>query len=173
MFRSTTNMVQRSQAKVLDDLTCQLCGSEHENTMHALWYCKDILTVWESGFGWLRKDFPMVVSFSDLVSLVGEHSKRLELFASVAWSIWCRRNKMMQWIVFASWEDHGLYCLTSDLLGSKTLGLNVLELQFVMLANHDQNVLVFVLDLLKVCLYVKLESSVLQDLLCKSAWLDR
>ena len=51
-------------------------------------------------------------------------------------------------------------------LGSKTLGLNVLELQFVTLANHDQNVLVFVLDLLKVCFYVKLESSVLQDLLC-------
>ena len=54
-------------------------------------------------------------------------------------------------------------------LGSKILGLNVLELQFVMLENHYQNVLVFVLDLLKVCLYVKLESSVLQDLLCKSA----
>ena len=47
------------------------------------------------------------------------------------------------------------------LLGSKTLGLNVLELQFVMLANHDQNFLVYILDLLKVCLYVKLESSVL------------
>ena len=59
------------------------------------------------------------------------------------------------------------------MLVSKTLGLNVLELQFVMLTNHDQNVFVFVLDLLKVCLYVKLESSVLQDLLCKSAWLDR
>ena len=28
------------------------------------------------------------------------------------------------------------------LLDSKTLGLNVLEFQFVMLANHDQNVLV-------------------------------
>ena len=26
------------------------------------------------------------------------------------------------------------------LLGSKTLGLNVLELHFVMLTNHDQNV---------------------------------
>ena len=35
-----------------------------------------------------------------------------------------------------------------------------------------KTVLVFVLDLLKVCLYVKLELSVLQDLLCKSAWLD-
>ena len=59
------------------------------------------------------------------------------------------------------------------LLGSKTLSLNVLEIQFVILANHDQNVLVFILDLLKVYLYVKLESSVLQDLLCKSTWLDR
>ena len=27
------------------------------------------------------------------------------------------------------------------MLGSKNLGLNVLELHFVMLANHDQNVL--------------------------------
>ena len=60
-----------------------------------------------------------------------------------------------------------------SLLGSKTLGLNVLELQFVMLANHNQNVLVFVLDLLKVCLCVKLKSSVLQNLLVKFAWLDR
>ena len=60
---------------------------------------------------------------------------------------------------------HGLP--KGSLLGSKTLGLNVLELQFIMLANDDQNILVFVLDLLKVCLYVKLESSVLQDLLCK------
>ena len=59
------------------------------------------------------------------------------------------------------------------LLGSKTLGINVLELQFVILANHDQNVLVFILDLLKVCLYIKLESSVLQDILCKFARLDR
>ena len=59
------------------------------------------------------------------------------------------------------------------MLSSKTLGLNVLELQFLMLANHDQNILVFILDLLKVCFYVKLESSVLQDLLCKFAWLDR
>ena len=64
-------------------------------------------------------------------------------------------------------------CQRESLLGSKTLGLNVLELQFVMLANHNQNVLVFVLDLLKVYLYVKLESSVLQDLLCKYVWLDQ
>ena len=52
-------------------------------------------------------------------------------------------------------------CQRGSLLGSKSLGLNVLEHQFVMFANHDQNVLVFVLGLLKVCLSVKLELSVL------------
>ena len=33
-------------------------------------------------------------------------------------------------------------CQRGSLLGSKELGINVLELQFVMLPNHDQNVLV-------------------------------
>ena len=40
------------------------------------------------------------------------------------------------------------------MLGFKTLDLNVLELQFVMLANYDENVNL-VLDLLKVCVYYK------------------
>ena len=31
-------------------------------------------------------------------------------------------------------------CQKGSLLGSKTLGLNILELYFVMLANNDQNV---------------------------------
>ena len=45
------------------------------------------------------------------------------------------------------------------LLGSKELGTNVLELRFVMLANHDQNVLVLFRLAQSMCLYVKLESS--------------
>ena len=46
------------------------------------------------------------------------------------------------------------------MLGSKTLGLNVLEFLYVMLENHDQN-LESRIRLLKVCICVKLESSVL------------
>ena len=45
------------------------------------------------------------------------------------------------------------------LLGSKTLGLNVLELQFILLVNHDQNVLVLFRLAQSMWLYVKLESS--------------
>ena len=45
------------------------------------------------------------------------------------------------------------------MLGSKTLGLNVLELQFVMLANHDQNVLVLFRLAQSMWLCVRLELS--------------
>ena len=45
------------------------------------------------------------------------------------------------------------------MLGSKELGTNVLELYFVMLANHDQNVLVLFRLAQSICFYVKLESS--------------
>ena len=50
-------------------------------------------------------------------------------------------------------------CQKGSLLGSNTLGLNVLEHQFALLANHDQNVLVFFRLAQSMWLYVKLESS--------------
>ena len=59
------------------------------------------------------------------------------------------------------------------MLGFKTLGTNVLELQFVLCWQTMIKTFSLILDLLKVCLCVKLESSVLQDLLCKSAELDQ
>ena len=49
-------------------------------------------------------------------------------------------------------------CQKGSLLGSKELRTNVLELQCVMLANHDQNIQSR-FRLLKVCFCVKLESS--------------
>ena len=59
------------------------------------------------------------------------------------------------------------------LLGSKELGTNVLEIHFVMLANHDQNVLVLFKLAQSICFLYKVGIELLQDLLCKSAWLDR
>ena len=50
-------------------------------------------------------------------------------------------------------------CQRGSLLGSKELGTNVLELHFVMLANHDQNVLVLFRFAQSMCFYIKLESS--------------
>ena len=59
-------------------------------------------------------------------------------------------------------------CQRGNLLGSKTLGLNVLELQFVMLANHDQNVLVLFRLAQSICFLFKVGIELLQNLLCNS-----
>ena len=49
--------------KVVDVQTCQLCGSEHETMLHALWSCQNNLTVWESKV-WVGKEgLPTVDSF--------------------------------------------------------------------------------------------------------------
>ena len=59
------------------------------------------------------------------------------------------------------------------MLGSKELGTNVLELYFVMLANHDQNVLVLFRPAQIICFLCKVGIKLLEDLLCKSGWLDQ
>ena len=64
-------------------------------------------------------------------------------------------------------------CQRGSLLGSKTLGLNVLELHFVSLANYDQNVLVLFRLAQSICFLCKVRIELLQDLLCKFDWLDR
>ena len=59
------------------------------------------------------------------------------------------------------------------MLVSKELGTNELVLHFVMLANHDQNILVLFRLAQSICFLCKVGIELLQDLLCKSAWLDR
>ena len=59
------------------------------------------------------------------------------------------------------------------MLGSKTLGLNVLELQFVFYWQTMIKTYSLGLDLLKVCLFVKLESSDCRIYWTKSARLDQ
>ena len=63
-------------------------------------------------------------------------------------------------------------CQRGSLLGSKTLRSNLLELQCIMLANHDQN-LKSRFRLLKLCLCVKLELSNCKKLLFNSTRLNR
>ena len=60
-------------------------------------------------------------------------------------------------------------CQRGSLLGSKELGTNVLKLHFVMLANHDQNVLLLFRLAQSMCCLCKVGIELLQDLLCKFA----
>ena len=66
---------------------------------------------------------------------------------------------LIQSVSLSLWIESILFVIQFLLLDSKTLGLNVLELQFLMLANHDQNGLVLFRLAQNMWLYVKLESS--------------
>jgi len=79
---------------VLDDPTCPQCGTENESTLHALWGCNQLCLVWYKVFGWIFKDYLGVLQVTNLIALVGEHANQLELFATIAWFIWGRRNKV-------------------------------------------------------------------------------
>ena len=90
------------------------------------------------------------------------------------------RAMFLKWVVFYVNFEHFVkfvFCHRlpkgGGLLGSMKLVTNVLELHFVMLANHNQNVLVLFRLAQSMCFYVKLESSYCRNLLCKFAWLDR
>ena len=66
---------------------------------------------------------------------------------------------LIQSVSLSLWIESILFVIQFLLLDSKTLGLNVLELQFVMLANYDQNVLALFRLTQSMWLYVKLELS--------------
>ena len=94
------------------------------------------------------------------------------------WNLWCIWAIIYYWAIFALSILCCVMCFVTDcqrgsLLGSKTLGTNVLELQFVICWQTMVKTFSIGLGFLKVCLFVKLESSELQDLLTKSARLDR
>ena len=72
-----------------------------------------------------------------------------------------------------AYESRKLNDAEQKLLGSKILGLNVLEFQFVILANHNQNVLVLFRLAQSIYFLCKVGIELLQDLLCKSVLLNR
>ena len=75
--------------------------------------------------------------------------------------------------VAMTWRMRWLNRSIATILGSKTLGTKCVRISMCnVLANHDQN-LESRFRLLKLCLFVKLESSELQDLLAKSVRLNR
>ena len=61
---------------------------------YMLWECSQLRSVWDKVFGWIRKDYPSVSQVTDLVALVAEHTNQLDLFATIAWFMWGRRNKV-------------------------------------------------------------------------------
>lgn len=84
------NLVKR---KILDDDICQLC-QKTESTPHALWEGETIQSLWNKNFSWVDRSQSARASFGDLVTLIRVRPHLFDIFATIAWSLRCRRNKV-------------------------------------------------------------------------------
>lgn len=70
------------------------CAKAPESISYALWECEVIQPVWNHSFGWVDRNRMSQGSFCDLLNMTCDKPHLLELFATTAWSLWCRRNKL-------------------------------------------------------------------------------
>ena len=78
----------------MTDPTCDQCGEEDEDCLHALWGCHAVKHVWWD-FECCRKFISeKFVSFCDLFQgiLAQSNQHMAELFAYMGWSLWYNRN---------------------------------------------------------------------------------
>ncbi|XP_050241307.1 uncharacterized protein LOC126690228 [Quercus robur] len=88
---SRVNLMKR---KVLSDATCQVCGSEPESSLHALWMCSKLDMVWDAHFGPLRNDAKDCSNFLEVIQVCMEKGHPTDLVAMTTSLIWTRRNKL-------------------------------------------------------------------------------
>jgi len=102
-----TKMNLKARHILVDD-TCDDCGDHAESIMHCLWLCDQSRSVWLSdpGFGFLaQKKFRFFVEI--LEALFSEGSAyRCALFATVAWGLWQRQNRVR--VHQPSWSLHDI-----------------------------------------------------------------
>ena len=70
--------------KILEDARCNACLLDQETTFHALWSCETLKEIWNPCFSWVRTEFPHLQDIQELINLVGQRAKGLELFGVVA-----------------------------------------------------------------------------------------
>ena len=74
--------------------TYDLCGEFPEDTVHAIWSCKEVVGVWSS-LDWFHQYFPVQpVNYRELLArfMQSQDDYKAEIFAIVGWCVWNRRN---------------------------------------------------------------------------------
>jgi ribonuclease HI len=80
---------------MVQDPACEFCSAHTEDIVHALWDCPSIQPAWakEDWLSPIRKD--RVTDFPELwIQISGLSSPKLEVFTTMCWAIWQRRNKL-------------------------------------------------------------------------------
>ena len=79
---------------VTDSDICDLCGESPEDTVHAIWTCKEVAGVWSS-LEWFHQAAPVQpVNYRELLArfMPSSDDYKAEIFAIARWCVWNRRN---------------------------------------------------------------------------------
>lgn len=83
---------------VVGNELCPLCDDTQETILHSLWYCEQAQVVW-----WLERSFVSLYekrhrTFMDLLEgvLMQSSSFHIAWFATIAWCLWQRRNRLRE-----------------------------------------------------------------------------
>nr|POE77153.1 putative ribonuclease h protein [Quercus suber] len=80
--------------KLLNADSCTHCNLDKETSLHAIWSCPDLKSIWRAHFDWLIKDSWDCSSLLDIIQLCQAKSNLTDLFAMTASLIWLRRNQL-------------------------------------------------------------------------------
>ena len=79
---------------VTDSDACDLRGEFLEDTVHAIWTCKEVAGLWSS-LDWFHQSVPVQpVNYRELLArfMPSQDDYKAEIFAIVGWCVWNRRN---------------------------------------------------------------------------------
>ena len=85
------NLLKR---KILNEDRCEQCGMESKTTAHALWTCPTLSEIWESTPGFEDRSQLRASNLKDLINLIHEKRKNVDLLAMVMWTIWHWQNQL-------------------------------------------------------------------------------
>ncbi|XP_075655191.1 uncharacterized protein LOC142625412 [Castanea sativa] len=80
--------------KILLEDKCEQCGVEVETVLHALWECAMLDDIWDGVSDFEDRRQLGISNIRDLIILVREKRKNIDLMAMVMWTIWHRRNQI-------------------------------------------------------------------------------
>ena len=83
------NLTRRT---IIDNLTCDRCSSNIEDSLHAQWVCLGLDEVWD-GDRWSFRTREVSEDFKHLCRWIIENEKSPEHFTIQVWRIWNQRNK--------------------------------------------------------------------------------
>ena len=78
---------------IIDDPHCNRCCEMKKHSLHTIWSCPFLDTLWLNTDFWACQISRQFLDFKELLSWIMQNHQQLVLFAFTAWVIWTNRSQ--------------------------------------------------------------------------------